>query len=81
MSDIEDKYANAPEADVKSDTAILGLSNANHLEKLCCTTRNIGRYRSKKPMKVRTVAKIGSLRLDKILTSDALENYKADDAC
>ena len=34
MSDIEDKYANAPEADVKSDTAILGLSNANHLEKL-----------------------------------------------
>ena len=34
MSDFEDKFANAPEADVKSDTEILGLSNANHLEKL-----------------------------------------------
>lgn len=30
----EDKFANAPEAEAKSDTAILGLSNANHLEKL-----------------------------------------------
>lgn len=29
-----DKFANAPEPEVKSDTAILGLSNANHLEKL-----------------------------------------------
>ena len=30
----QDKFANAPEPEVKSDTAILGLSNANHLEKL-----------------------------------------------
>lgn len=29
-----DKFANAPEPEVKSDTAILGLSNASHLEKL-----------------------------------------------
>ncbi len=42
MSDMEknvpgeeiEKFTNAPEAEVKSDTAILGLSNANHLEKL-----------------------------------------------
>lgn len=32
--DGQDKFANAPEPEVKSDTAILGLSNANHLEKL-----------------------------------------------
>lgn len=30
----QDKFANAPEPEVKSDTAILGLSNASHLEKL-----------------------------------------------
>lgn len=30
----QDRYADAPEPEVKSDTAILGLSNANHLEKL-----------------------------------------------
>lgn len=32
--DVQDRFANAPEPEAKSDTAILGLSNANHLEKL-----------------------------------------------
>ena len=32
--DGQDRFANAPEPEVQSDTAILGLSNANHLEKL-----------------------------------------------
>ncbi len=32
--DEQDRFASAPEPEVKSDTAILGLSNANHLEKL-----------------------------------------------
>ena len=40
MSDIKnpgeekDKFENAPEVNVQSETEILGLSNANHLEKL-----------------------------------------------